>query len=171
MNDSTVREAQVLGQSLSIEVLPDSTHYNQISSKNMFAYFVDGNIRRNDAVGNVMAIYYPVDEKDSSLIGLNYTETDTMKMYMSPERKLERIWMPKAKGTLYPMTQIPPDKMKLARFAWFDYIRPKDKDDVFIWRGKPKGSEIKNIIRQEAPLQKLNRAPTEVSPVADQGAL
>ena len=171
MNDSTVREAQVLGQSLSIEVLPDSTHYNQISSKNMFAYFVDGNIRRNDAVGNVMAIYYPVDEKDSSLIGLNYTETDTMKMYMSPEHKLERIWMPKAKGTLYPMTQIPPDKMKLARFAWFDYIRPKDKDDVFIWRGKPKGSEIKNIIRQEAPLQKLNRAPTEVSPVADQGAL
>ena len=110
MNDSTVREAHVLGQALSVELLPDSTHYNQISCRDMFAYFIDGNIRRSDAVSNVRAIYYPVDDKDSTLIGLNYTETDTMRMYISPERRLERIWMPKAEGTLYPITQIRPSQ-------------------------------------------------------------
>lgn len=155
MNDSTIREAHVLGQALSVEMLPDSMHYNQISSKNMFAYFTNGNIRRSDAESNVRAIYYPLDDKDSTLIGLNYTETDTMRMYLSPERSLERIWMPKAEGTLYPMTQIPPSQLKLDNFAWFDYIRPVDKDDVFNWRGKTQGSEIKNIVRHEAPLQKI----------------
>lgn len=155
MNDSTVREAHVLGQALSVEMLPDSTHYNQITSSNMYAYFIDGKIRRSDAVKNVQAIYYPIDDKDSTLIGLNYTETDTMRMYLSPERKLERIWMPKAGGTLYPMTQIPPSRFKLNNFAWFDYIRPVDKNDVFNWRGKAQGTEMKHIVRHEAPLQKI----------------
>ena len=85
-----------------MEQLPDSTYYNQVSSKDMYAYFVNGQMRRSDAVRNVRSIYFPIDSKDSTLIGLNYVETDTMKMYMSPNRQLERIWMPKAQGTLYP---------------------------------------------------------------------
>lgn len=156
MNDSTIREAHVLGQALSVEMMPDSVHYNQVSSTDMYAYFIDGNMRRSDAVGNVRAIYYPTDDKDSTLIGLNYTETDTMKMYISELRKMEKIWMPKAVGTLYPMTQIPPSKLKLPSFAWFDYMRPISPQDVFLWRGKVEGTEIKKGVRREAPLQKLN---------------
>ncbi len=163
-NDSTIREAHVLGQALSIEMLPDSTHYNQISSRDMYAYFVKGAIRRNDAVSNVRSIYFPIDSKDSTYIGLNYTETDTMRMYISPERKLQRIWMPKATGTLYPMTQIPPDRYKLDNFAWFDYIRPVNKDDIFNWRGKTGGTELKEIKRHTAPLQQIGRPETTAQP-------
>lgn len=154
-NDSTIRKADVLGQAMSIELMNDSTHYSQLSSNDIYAYFVDGNVRRTDAVSSVRAIFYPTDSGDSTLIGLNYVETDTMRMYVSPERQLQRIWMPKAVGTLYPMTQIPPGKEKLNVFAWFDYIRPKDKDDVFNWRGKAEGTEIKKVKRHDAPLQKL----------------
>ena len=153
MNDTTIREAHVLGQALSIELMQDSTHYNQVSSTNMFAYFLGG--RRSDAVGNVRAIFFPVDDKDSTLIGLNYIETDTMRSFVNDQRKLERIWMPKAQGTLYPMTQIPPGKEKLDVFAWFDYIRPKDKDDVFNWKAKASGSELKHIKRHAAPIQQI----------------
>ena len=155
MNDTTIREAHVLGQALSIELMQDSTHYNQVSSTNMFAYFLGGKIRRSDAVGNVRAIFYPVDDKDSTLIGLNYIETDTMRSFVNDQRKLERIWMPKAQGTLYPMTQIPPGKDKLDVFAWFDDIRPKTKDDVFIWNPKASGTELKHIKRHAAPIQQI----------------
>lgn len=154
-NDSTVKEVHVNEQALSIELMSDSVHYNQMSSKDLFAYFNDGNIRQSDAVGSVRAIFYPTDSGDSTLIGLNYVETDTMRMFISPERKLQRIWMPKAEGTLYPMTQIPTGKDKLDVFVWFDYIRPKDKDDVFNWRGKAAGTEVKKIKRHAPPLQKL----------------
>ncbi len=157
MNDSTVREAHVLGQALSIEAMADSTHYNQISSHDMFAYFQDGAVRRSDAVGNVKSVYFPVDDKDTTLIGLNYMETDTMRMYLTPERRLHHIWTNKVKATLYPMTQIPPNMLKLDCFAWFASLRPTDKDDVFRWRGKAKGTELKNIVRHEAPLQRLSQ--------------
>jgi hypothetical protein len=154
-NDSTIREAHVIGQALSIEQMKDSIHYNQISAKDIYAYFNHGNIRRSDAVSNVRAIFYPTDKGDSTLIGLNYVESDTMRMFVSPTRQLERIWMPKAQGTLYPMTQIPPGKDKLDVFEWFDDLRPRSPEDVFVWRGKPAGSALKVLKRHAAPLQTL----------------
>ena len=51
------------------------------------------------------------------MIGLNYIETDTMRMYINKEKKLERIWMPKAQGTLFPISQIPTDKITSAFFC------------------------------------------------------
>ena len=44
----------------------------------------------------------------------------------------------KANGTMYPMDQIPAEKYKLPTFAWFDYIRPQNKEDIFEWWAKPK---------------------------------
>lgn len=155
MNDSTIRQAEIIGQALSVEQMPDSVHYNQISSKQMNAYFVEGKIRKVESFGNVRSIYYPMNDKDSTLIGLNYLETDTMRMYMTPDRKLDRIWTNKFTSVLYPMTQIPPMRDKLDVFGWFDEIRPKDKYDIFNWRGKGEDKNLKEVKKREAPLQHL----------------
>ena len=122
----------------------------------MDAFFKDGNMRRADAVGNVKTVYYNADSKDSVLTELNYLETDTMRMFVSEKRQLEKIWASKSTGTMYPITQIPPDKYRLPEFAWFDYIRPTDKNDIFNWRGKNAGTELKAIRRREAPLLTLS---------------
>lgn len=163
MNDSTIRFADVIGQALSVEQMDDSTRFNQISSTKMEAYFDEGKLRQTKAIGNVQVVFYPIDDGDSTIIGLNYLETDTLKMFLSPERKLERMWTSKAQGTMYPMTQIPPDKLKLSNFAWFAHIRPKDKDDIFEWRGKGASAELKEVKRREAPKRKL--AETDASKV------
>ena len=154
MQDSTIRYADVIGQAMSIERM-DSAHYNQLAAKEMQVYFNEGKARETWAIGNVQAVYYPIDDVDTTIIGLNFLETDTMKMYLSPERKLEKIWASKSTGTMYPITQIPPDKLRLPAFAWFDYIRPKNKDDIFYWRGKGKENELKQEKRREAPKRKL----------------
>ena len=154
MKDSTIHRTHVIGQALSVEQMPDTLHYNQVSAKEMVAYFNQGEVCETDANENVQIVYYPVDDSDSTLIGLNYTETTQLKMFLE-NRKMKKIWMPKAEGTLYPMTQIPPDKKFLSNFAWFDYIRPLHPGDLFEWRGKKAGSELKEQRRREAPLQKL----------------
>lgn len=158
MADSTIRFAHIIGQALSIEEMADSGHYNQISSKEMKAWFTDGNLRLNQAQGNVKTIYYAVDEADNSLIMLNYLETDTMKMFLTEQQKMEKIWACKHNGTGYPISQIPPDKKRLPNFAWFDYIRPLHKDDIFEWRAKAGGTQLKIEKRREAPLQHLGNS-------------
>lgn len=155
MADSTIRFAHVIGQAFSIEQMPDTVHYNQISSKEMKTYFTEGRLRLNQAEGNVLTLYYAEDSADSSLIGLNYLETDTMRMYFTPERKMEKIWACKHSGVMYPISQIPPDKYFLPGFAWFDYVRPLSKDDIFEWRPKKEGTELKKERRRQAPLNSI----------------
>lgn len=171
MADSTIKHAKVLRQALSVEQLPDSVHFNQISSQDMFAYFDAGVLRRCDAIRNVKTIYYSSDDKDSSLIGLNYLETDTMRMYLNKERQLEKIWTCRFQSTLYPMAQIPPGKQQLPNYAWFDYIRPIDKDDILKWRGKASGQQLKEMKRQTAPLKKLGGTPPLVTSLKKDGEL
>ena len=154
MKDSTIDRAHIINQALTAELMPDKEHYQQLSSKEMFAYFTKGQITQTEAIGNVRSIYYPVDDKDSTLMGLVYIETDTMKMFMR-DRQLQKIWTSKTDGTWYPMTQIPPERYKLDGFTWFDYIRPINKDDIYEWRGKKDGTQLKNIPRHAAPLQHI----------------
>ena len=141
MRDSVVDHAHVIDNAFSIEQLRDLKNFNQVSSKEMFAYFTNGEIHEAQAKDNVLIIYYPEDESDSSLIGLNYTETSELRMYME-NRKMKKIWMPKAEGTLYPMSQIPPDKKYLPGYAWYDYVRPLSKHDIFVWRSKREDSVV-----------------------------
>ncbi|WP_288317496.1 OstA-like protein [Xylanibacter caecicola] len=155
MKDSTLDRAHVINQALSAELLYDGKHYNQVASREMFAYFNKGELTGTEARGNVMVVFYPVDDKDSTLMGLVYLETDTLRMYMK-DRQLQRIWTPKNNGTMYPMTQIPPSRYKLPNFAWFDYVRPVDKHDIFNWRGKKDGTGLKTITRHAAPLQQIS---------------
>ena len=159
MADSTIRFAHVIGQALAIEQMPDSVHYNQITSSEMKSYFEKGEMKMTEAIGNVQTVYYMTNDKDSSLVGLNYLETDTMRMYLGAARKLDKIWTNKFTSTMYPITQVPPAKYKLPNFAWFEDLRPTDKNDIFVWRGKSSGTELKSIKRHEAPLQSLKKEP------------
>lgn len=147
MNDSTIDWAHIIRQALTVEKM-DSIHYNQVSGKEMKAFFVDGDMRRVEVNGNVLVVYYPVEEKDSSLIMMNYSEGGLLKMYLK-DRKMERgVFVGKTTGTAYPLDQIPAEKSKLPSFAWFDYIRPKNKEDIFEWRGKKAGEVLKKSDRK-----------------------
>lgn len=155
MKDSTVNWAHVINQALSVErLIPDSTRYNQVSSKEMKAFFDDGNIREAHAIDNVLAIFFPIDDADSTIILENYLQTTLMKVFFN-NRKMQKVWAPKSEGDAYPLSQIPPDRRQLPAFAWFDYIRPLNKDDIFEWRGKKGGQELKPEKRREAPVRHL----------------
>ena len=157
INDSTIDWAHIINQALTVEQ-KDSIHYNQISGKEIKAYFQGGEARKIDVIGNVLVIYYP-EEKDSTMIGMNTSETSLLNLHLM-NRKMEKMVMsPKSNGTLYPMDQIPVDKMKLPTFVWFDYIRPQNKDDIFNWRGKKSGETLRKTTRKPvtSPKRELNK--------------
>ncbi len=156
MNDSTIDWAHIINQAMSIEQI-DSVNYNQVSGKEMKAYFQDGDIRQADVIGNVRIVYYSIDDKDSTLIGVNNAETSLLNIYLK-DRKIEKIKASaKTNGVMYPMSLIPEDKRYLPFFSWFDYIRPLNKEDIFVWRGKKAGQELKASVRRDVPLPTLQK--------------
>ncbi|KAA6337263.1 LPS-assembly protein LptD [termite gut metagenome] len=153
MNESTIDWVHIVNQALTVEQ-KDSIHYNQISGKEIKGYFEEKDLRKVDVISNVKVIFYPEDEKDSTMIGMNTSETSLLNLFLK-ERKMERMVMsPKSNGILYPMDQIPPDKLKLPTFAWFDYVRPLNKDDIFNWRNKKSSEILKKSTRKAITLPK-----------------
>lgn len=152
-NDSTMDSIRVLRQALSVEKL-DSIHYNQVMGKEINSYFNNGEIYLTTVNSNVYLNYYPFDE-DSIMVEMNYTETTLLKLFLE-HRRVDRIWMPAATGVMYPIPLIPANKLYLQNFAWFDYIRPLDKHDLFVWRSKKEGSQLKESVQRSAPRQKLS---------------
>ena len=135
MKDSVIDRAHIISNCFSIQQLrSDTSCYNQVSSKEMFAYFTDGNIREARAKDNVLIGYY-FEEGDTVPIIYNYQETSELRMFLK-DRKLESVWTPKTSGTMYPLNQIPAERKRLPGFMWYDYVRPLNRYDIFNWRPK-----------------------------------
>lgn len=161
-NDSTIDSIYVVNQALMCEQL-DSLNFNQIASKEMHMYFTDGEMRESHAVQNVNVNYFQLDDKvkdDTVVIAMNHAETSLMKTYFK-DKKVSKVWTAEAEGTFYPIVFVTPRLRYLDNFAWFDYIRPRDKYDLFEWRGKPADKVLHKTKRREVPYQTLKKKKKE----------
>lgn len=153
MNDSTIDWAHIYNQSLAVEHV-DSTFYNQVSGKEIKAYFDGaGELEKVDILGNVLAVYYLLEE-DSTYIGMNYSETSVMNIYVADRQMYKLVMSPGSNGNIYPMNQRPEDKIFLPSFLWLEELRPKSKDDIFVWKGKKEEDKLKDKPQIELSLPK-----------------
>lgn len=152
-NDSTIDSVYVINQALSVERL-DSVRYNQVASKEMHLYFKGKEPYLTVADMNVYVNYFIFDD-DSLMIGMNHAESSQLKAFFK-DKKIQKIWMPESTHVMYNPFQIPSNQLYLENFAWFDYVRPVSKEDIFNWRPKKAGTELKESVRHAAPRQKLS---------------
>lgn len=156
MNDSTIDWAHVIGQALFVQK-NDTVHYNQIAGREMKAYFRNGEIDKTDVIGNVEAVFYPLDG-DSAMIGMNTTEASNLTAYFKMRTVDQIVIYKHSNGVMYPMDKIDEKKMYLPNFQWFERIRPVDAEDVFYWRGKKVDEQLKKSnSSKEVPLPTLKR--------------
>lgn len=156
LNDSTVDSIYVNRQAIMIEQLNDTTLYNQVAGNLMRCFFDNGELREFWVDGNGQVINYPM-EKDSTFLYLNYIEAAKLRAYMDNKRLNRMVGFPKPEGTTYPLGMAPTEHTKLSGFAWFEWIRPKNKDDIFEWRSKGDNNKLKEMPRRNAPMQTLQR--------------
>lgn len=162
LNDSTVDSLYVDRQAMMIEQLNDTTLYNQVAGNLMRAFFDEGELREFWVDGNGRLINYPM-EKDSTYLYLNYLEAAKMRAYLDEKRLQKLLCLPSPQATTYPLGMAPPERTKLNGFAWFEWIRPKDKYDIFEWRSKGDANKLKEIPRRNAPMQTLKRLSNTAS--------
>ncbi|MCD8269808.1 MAG: hypothetical protein LUD46_16000 [Parabacteroides sp.] len=129
MNDSTIDYAHVIQFAFAVQHV-DSTYYNQLKGNDLKAYFEGQAIRQIDVEGNAESIFYPL-ENDGAKIGLNETKSGFLTIWVK-DNKLDKlkIW-PTPQGSLTPIPDLKPEQKTLKDFYWFDYLRPKNKDDIY----------------------------------------
>lgn len=129
MNDSTVDYAHVKEYAFASQFI-DSTYFNQLKGSDLKAFFQGKEVRKIDVAGNAELIFYPI-EKDGTMVALNEAKGGFLSIELK-ENSLDRlvIW-PTPVGSLTPIPDLTPDKKFLKDFKWYDYLRPKDKNDIF----------------------------------------
>jgi hypothetical protein len=130
MNDSTIDRAHIIQFAFATQYL-DTTYYNQLRGNDMLAYFEGKSMKQVDVSGNAESIFYPIDESEGEMIGLNQTQSAYLTIWLK-ENKLDRLKLwPASTGTMIPIPDLLPTQKNLKDFYWFDYLRPLDKDDIY----------------------------------------
>lgn len=104
--------------------------YNQLSGRDLIAYFDSGQVVRVEVKGNAETVFLPRDEKTKDLMGLNRLECSSLTLYLENKEMKKMLFWPKPKGTFYPLALCPSEKRYLSNFGWYDDARPKDPLDV-----------------------------------------
>ncbi len=110
----------------------DSGAFNQMRGRDMFAYFVDGEMRKVIVKGNSETVYY-LREEDGTLTGINLAVSSNMILLIKDNELTDIIYLKEPEGGTYPEKQFPADRLKLKGFEWYDQSRPRKPEDIFIW--------------------------------------
>lgn len=153
VNDSTIDSTHVIRQALSVERV-DSMCYNQVTGTLMRSFFVKGQMDRSIVEGNVLVNYFPFDE-DSLMIGMVHAEGTLLQLFMGKKSVDQIKFIGQVDGSMHPLALIQPNIRYLENFQWFDYVRPVSKEDIFHWRPKKEGTELKITVTHSAPKPKL----------------
>lgn len=132
LNDSTVDKAHVRDYAFAVQDREQAGQYNQISGRDLKAFFKENELRHVLVEGNAESLYYLVEEDSArTIIGLNKTESAYLSMdFLNDELQKLKLWS-STQAVTTPLSQLKPEESKLKGFMWLDYIRPIHKMDIF----------------------------------------
>ena len=103
----------------------DTMYFNQVKGKDMMAYFVDGNVVRNDVDGNAQTIYFMQEEDTPEVTGLMYIESASITFYFDEGAIDQIVYKQNPEYVLYPLALIPETQVRrLPDFEWYYDLRP-----------------------------------------------
>ncbi len=129
MNDSTVDWAKLPDFGFVAEHIEEE-FYNQISGKEMMAYFTDSKLSHVDVSGNVQIITLP-QESDSTYNKIANVESSFLSADIENNKIVfSKIW-PEVTAKMTPLYLAKKSIFYLPQFKWYETIRPKDPEDIF----------------------------------------
>lgn len=118
-----------LNSSAFVVIQEDSTHFNQIKSADVVAFFKSEKLSRFDSFGGVSILFF--FKEDSVLTTMNEKECKAMSATFTEDKKLERIrYFEAVRSNAYPLYNLEKEKQKLKGFRWLDSKRPKSRFEV-----------------------------------------
>lgn len=168
MNDSTMDWALLPNTGIMAEHIEDS-FYNQLSGKEIMVYFKNGTIDQMDVNGNVETLVFPT-ESDSTFNKMVRAESSFMMVkFKDGTVDMMKMW-PSVTGKAYPLFMTLKTDAFLGNFRWYEDIRPKDKEDIFVIpqemvdlieaaKSAPSTNSGRNSVKMELPKMQEEESP------------
>ncbi|MBR6333265.1 MAG: hypothetical protein IKR77_02585 [Bacteroidales bacterium] len=117
------------------------TEFNQVKGTNITGFIERKKLYQVDIDNNAECVYY-VQEEDSSLIGINTSITNQMRILLEDNKIKQIRFYDQPDGKIYPDQQFEDKNRRLADFRWLVKYRPLKKEDLFVYPiPREKGTE------------------------------
>ncbi|MDE7411253.1 MAG: hypothetical protein K2M94_04360 [Paramuribaculum sp.] len=153
-NDSTVDWARLPEGGIVAEHIGEDC-YNQLTGKDITAWFNDSTLRRAFASGNVELFVFPM-ENDSSYNKYAYVESSYMDAYFLPKTIDHVNFWPETTSKVVPLYLAKRNSYFLAKFRWYGDLRPLVPADIFVI---PEG--MIELIESAPPITAEQKNPTD----------
>ncbi len=110
-------------------------YYNQVKGRRIWGYFNDSSqFRLAHVIGAAQSIYYVLGENPGELLGVNKTESQSLKMYFK-DNEVQGVTVVKPSRTaLYPAGDLTTRERTLRGFHWKPESWPRSKFDIYpVW--------------------------------------
>jgi lipopolysaccharide export system protein LptA len=108
----------------------DSIRFNQFKGKSLTGYFKNNELYKLEIRVNVESIYYLLDGED--VAGIDQAKCANLEVLVSKGKILEINQIQGPEGSTDPPEKGIPDAKRFKEYKWFDIIRPKKRDDIFM---------------------------------------
>ena len=153
LNDSTVDWARLPNFGFMAEHI-DEDCYQQMSGKDMTVWFNDSTVRRLYVEGNVQLIMFPM-ESDSTYNKYSYVESSEMDAYFADNDVESVHFRPATTAKVVPLYLAKKNSYFLPKFSWYDPIRPRSPEDVFLIP-----LEMEELMRSAPPAPEMEEKKT-----------
>jgi len=108
----------------------EETEFNQIKGMNIVGHVQNKQLYQVDVINNAECLYYILEE-DTSLVGVNYSVTSEMTIFLE-ENKVKFITLyNNPDGKIYPYNELSQEEKILKDFRWLQHYRPCIMLDIF----------------------------------------
>lgn len=162
LNDSTIERAYLPEAGFIAEHIAEDC-YNQLSGKDIRAWFVDSELSRVTVEGSLQMIMFPM-ENDSTYNKYAFIESTSMDAHFKGNTLVRGLIQPENTGRVTPLFLAKPGSYFLEKFAWFEALRPQAPGDIFIIP-----EQMITLINQAPPVKSRKREP-RVKPGSEEAA-
>lgn len=110
----------------------DSAMFNQIKGRDMTGFFVEQKLRRVYVEGNGETIYF-AGEDGGEPDNVNKAKASNLIIIIENNKVKDITFLTQPDATLYPLSKIKLDEMRLDGFEWRIEERPEKMQDIFKW--------------------------------------
>jgi lipopolysaccharide export system protein LptA len=108
----------------------DTIRFNQIKGRSLTGYFKDNELYKINIQGNGESIYYLLD--DDKIAGIDQAKCANIEVWLVDGKISEIFQNQNPEGFTDPPETIKAKEIRLKGFNWFDSLRPKKKEDIFL---------------------------------------
>tara|TARA_Y100000589_G_scaffold331036_1_gene382907 strand:+ start:39492 stop:41030 length:1539 start_codon:yes stop_codon:yes gene_type:complete len=138
INDSIIDSINIQNNSSILMEIEPNLYYNQISGKNIIAYFKENKLYKTYVKGNAITLFYPEEEirSDSTLtkkrIGMNRLYSSNLRIDIKNNKIKGINYIQSPDGVFYPIEKIKKEEKFIQNFVWKEALRPKTKEEILI---------------------------------------